>query len=51
MSFGIYLVVDGDLKEDIFSKVPNKPSIYRGKDAAQTFMSHLIPTKHTDGNI
>lgn len=51
MSFAIYLVVDNDLPDEIKANLPQDPYIYRGKDAAKKFMSHLISLANDIGEL
>lgn len=51
MSFCIYFIIDNDVPENIKNKLPSKPYLYRGKNAAQKFMSYLVEIVHLFGSL
>lgn len=42
MSYCVYFVIDNSIPDHIRCRLPSEPFIYRGKNAAQKFMSYLV---------
>lgn len=51
MSFGIYLVYDESMPDSITSYLPNKPYIYRGKNAPAKFMHYIKTLANLIGDL
>lgn len=53
MSFCTYIVADenNDLPESITSQLPNDPRLFRGKNAASSFMKYVISIANLIGDL
>ncbi len=51
MSFCVYFVTDDNIPENIKNQLPSEPYLYRGKNAAEKFMSYQVEKINLIGSL